>query len=101
MSHRRRTGLALAMLFAFGELLALGQSTAGRINGRVSDPAGAVIPGAQVTITNTETGLEQHKATAPDGTFIFPNLAAGTYNARAGSAGFADLERTGIQLFAD
>jgi Carboxypeptidase regulatory-like domain len=102
--HRNRCGrlaCALALLVALGEMLAVGQSTAGRITGSVLDPGGAVIPGVQITLINSETGSQQHMVSAANGTFSFPNVPAGIYSTRAEYAGFTPLERTGIQLFAD
>jgi hypothetical protein len=82
-------------------MFAKGQSTSGSVTGRVLDPSGVVIPGAQVTLTNIDTAYQQHMVTSEDGTYLFPNLPAGNYSTRAESSGFSILERTGIQLYAN
>ena len=50
-----------------------------QISGSVSDPAGAVVSGAQVTATQTETGFTRTEVTGVDGTYVLPNLIVGPY----------------------
>jgi hypothetical protein len=52
------------------------QSTA-EISGTVRDPAGAVVAGADVTATQTETGVKRSVKTDAAGSFTLPNLAIG------------------------
>ncbi len=59
--------------------LAFGQSYSATLNGRVTDPSGAVIPGAEVTLTNIAQQSEAKVFTEADGLFSFPNLKAGNY----------------------
>jgi len=49
------------------------------IVGNVTDPAGAVMPGAKVTLTNVDTGVTWKATTTPSGDYRFPNLIAGHY----------------------
>jgi hypothetical protein len=58
--------------------LAQGETTSA-IAGSVSDPSGAAIPGATVTVTNTEDGLQRTMKTDGAGRFAFPQLKPGTY----------------------
>jgi hypothetical protein len=60
----------------------------GTITGRVTDPSGAVIPGADVTVTYTVTALVLHGQTNGDGTYSFPQLQPGTYRIEVAKAGF-------------
>src|SRR5207302_7037691 len=60
------TGL---LLFAFTCTAALAQSTA-QINGTVKDQSGAVLPGVEVTVTQTDTGLKRSIPTDETGSFI-------------------------------
>src|SRR5882757_9755194 len=55
------------------------QTFRGAINGTVMDPAGAVVPNAQVKATDTATQIEHTSATTSDGIFAFQDLTVGTY----------------------
>ncbi|MFY9856082.1 MAG: carboxypeptidase regulatory-like domain-containing protein [Terracidiphilus sp.] len=68
------------------------------ISGTVQDPLGAVIPGAQVTLTNEAT-KESHKIqTNGAGLYAFPSLVPGTYSLTASAKGFKSKQVTGIVL---
>lgn len=70
----------------------------GNIQGTVSDPSGAVIPNAQVTLTDQSTGVKHQTDTSGGGVFSFPNLTVGTYNLAVTASGFKTYTRTGIVL---
>ncbi|HEV2326440.1 MAG TPA: carboxypeptidase regulatory-like domain-containing protein [Terracidiphilus sp.] len=70
----------------------------GSIQGTVADPSGAVIPNAQVTLTNTATQVKHHAASSSGGVFSFPNLPIGTYNLSVAAPGFKTYTRSGIVL---
>ncbi len=70
----------------------------GTIQGTVSDPSGAVIPHAQVTLTENSTGVKHQTATSSGGVFSFPNLVVGTYTLSVKTSGFKTYSRTGIVL---
>ncbi len=55
------------------------QASRGSIVGTVHDPAGAVVPNATVTITNTETNTTYPLVSNSDGRFVYPALPPGTY----------------------
>jgi Carboxypeptidase regulatory-like domain len=69
------------------EAFAQGETTSA-IVGQVSDASGAAVPGATVTIRNTETGLQRIAATDDSGRFNFPQLKPGTYSVRVEALGF-------------
>jgi carboxypeptidase family protein len=73
-------------------LLAQGETTSA-IVGLVSDTSGAAIPGATVTIHNTETGLQRVANTDDSGRFNFPQLKPGIYTVRAEAQGFEPQQR--------
>jgi len=78
-----------------------GQSTATMV-GRVADPSGAVLSGAQVTSRNTATGLERSTRTTQTGDFELPLLPiTGVYNLVVTQPGFQTAELTGITLQVD
>jgi hypothetical protein len=63
------------------------------ISGRVTDPQGAVVAGAQVTARQTETNLTAGTVTGSDGRFRFPYLRVGPYEVTVHLDGFADATR--------
>jgi hypothetical protein len=77
------------------------QTITGRIDGRVTDSSGAVLPGATITIVNVGTGLTTTQVTDDNGTFTATNLPVGAYTVSAELEGFRRAQRTGLQLGAD
>ena len=98
--HRlARVALAFAMLClgaAQGQLFA--QGLTGQISGTVADSDGGVMPGATVSIKNAGTNAVRETQTGPDGTFVFPDLLAGTYDLTVSVQGFKTYEQKGIVL---
>src|SRR5579872_855434 len=78
-------------LVSFGIASSLAQNANGRIAGIVTDPQGAVIPGASITVTNTATNDRRRTVSGPDGTYQVLNLPIGTYTVSAEHAGFTKL----------
>jgi hypothetical protein len=64
------------------------QTFRGTILGTVTDPSGAVVAGAKVTVKNTGTGLERTTETSGDGSYSVPELPIGTYNVTVTQSGF-------------
>ena len=83
------SALACSLLWA--------QATA-QINGRVTDQTGAVLPGVDITATQTDTGITRTTITDETGAFVLPNLATGPYRVEAALAGFRTFVQTGIVL---
>ena len=75
----------------------LAQDTAS-ITGTVTDPSGAAIPNAQVTISNPEHGIKRATATNGDGAYLVSAVPPGSYNLSITSKGFKKYEATGIIL---
>src|SRR5439155_9810780 len=73
------------------------QATA-QISGAVQDQSGAVLPGVEVTATQTETGVSRMTVTNETGYYVLPNLPLGPYRLEAGLPGFRTVVRTGIVL---
>jgi Carboxypeptidase regulatory-like domain len=88
-------GLALAAGLASD---ASGQGLTGQISGTVTDAGGGVMPGATVTIKNVGTNLTRDTVTGTDGTFVFPDLLAGTFDLSVSVQGFKTYEQKGIEL---
>src|SRR5437867_11902233 len=90
--------LASALLFVAlccGTIWA--QATA-QISGTVRDQSGAVLPGVEVTATQTDTGIARNVITNETGNFVLPNLAIGPYKLEASLPGFRTFVQTGIVL---
>jgi len=68
----------------------------GQIEGTVTDPSGAVVPGAVVSVENINTGFKRDAKTDDSGFFRFTVLPLGTYRLHVAASGFAEETRTGI-----
>jgi hypothetical protein len=74
--------------------------TTAQLTGTVQDNSGAVIPGAQVTLTDEATRLTRVVQTNRQGLYAFPSLVPGTYTVKAEAKSFQPREVTGIELHA-
>ena len=77
---------------------ALAQSERGTISGTVQDATGAVVPGAKVTLTNSQTGVTFSLPSNASGEFTVPQLPVGTYTVKFEKEGFRPASVTGIVL---
>ena len=73
----------------------------GTIVGTVTDPSGAVIAGAKVTISDPGTGVTRQESTNQQGYFVVSTLRPSTYDVAISATGFADFKQTGVRLLAD
>src|SRR2546422_5898908 len=104
---QREQGRKMKRIFAslfFGLLVSLmacislwAQATA-QISGAVQDSSGAVLPGAEVTVTQAETGASRMTVTNEAGRYILPNLPLGPYKLEASLPGFRTFAQSGIVL---
>jgi hypothetical protein len=74
------------------------QSDRGTITGTVLDPAGAVVPGASVTVTSAATGTSTKTVTTSAGDYTVPSLPAGAYSVTVEAAGFKKVTENGIRV---
>jgi len=74
------------------------QEAGGTILGAVTDPSGAVVTSAQVTIKNVATGVTRSAPANSDGMYAAPNLVPGDYEVGVGAPGFASTVVSGIVL---
>src|SRR5258708_28833136 len=72
--------------------------TFGQITGLVTDPSGAVLVGAAVTVTNPQTSFTRTENTNGAGIYTFPSLLPGAYNVRVGMQGFQSAIRNDVEL---
>src|SRR5436190_17527973 len=73
------------------------QSTA-TISGSAKDMTGAVLPGVEVKVTQTETSVARTTVTNETGSYVLPNLPLGPYRLEAALPGFRTFVQTGITL---
>ena len=69
-------------------------STTGALSGTVTDPSGAVVPGATVTLTDKAGGTSQHTTSDAQGRFSFPLLRPSTYTVAAQASGMSASQAT-------
>ena len=74
------------------------QAGGGSMVGTVHDPAGAVVPNAAVTITNSDTNTTYPVVTNGDGRFLYPQLPVGTYKVSVTAPGFKEAVQEGITV---
>src|SRR5579863_6447913 len=75
-----------------------GQGSFGQILGTVTDQTGAVLPGATVTVTDTQRGLTRTMTTDAAGEYNAPNLIPSTYTVRVEAKGFKTLARENVVI---
>lgn len=78
--------------------LALPAQTLTSLNGLVTDPTGAAIPSATVTITSTGTNQSREVKSDDQGRYLFPQVTPGEYRLLAKKEGFSDVSIQGIRL---
>ncbi len=93
--------VAAAACLIVGAGLALGQSTTSQITGIVKDPSGANIAGAQINVTNLDTGIERSVTSNELGYYTVALLQPGNYKITCQKEGFRQLTRSGITLTLD
>src|SRR5436190_17887134 len=76
-------------------------SGAGSMFGSVVDESGQVVPGANITITNEQTGEVRHGVSSDVGDYVFPGLQPGPYTVRAELSGFKSYEIKNNQVLAN
>jgi hypothetical protein len=86
----------VVMLFTLGSAHA--QTTAGLITGTITDQSGAVVPEAQIELTNQATGVQRKAITDSNGHYTVPELQPGVYDVSVSKQGFARETQSNIPL---
>jgi len=97
MRSRAATVLWLLIL----ALPAMAQRTTGSVVGIITDTSGAIVPNAEITVTNVDTGITRTAASESTGNYRVPSLPPGRYRVTAEIAGFRKAVRDGITLEVD
>src|SRR5262245_57613412 len=93
----------IACLMLFGLALGnfgYGQIITSSIVGHVTDASGAVVPGAEIVITNQGTGIAVQAVTDSAGTYAVTNLYAGVYDVQVKKEGFEAVRVAGVNVLA-
>src|ERR1700722_18784932 len=69
-----------------------------QLSGSVTDPSGAPIPNAKVSVTQTATGSVRTAQSGADGSYLLPELAVGPYKLQVEAKGFGAYVQNGINL---
>src|SRR6476646_2383494 len=91
-------GILMVVCISVVANVATAQIPTAAISGTVKDSSGAVVPGATITVTNTETGLSRTTRAGNDGSYTLPALPVGTYEVRAEQTGFQTKLQTGLRI---
>src|SRR5438067_6201601 len=100
----RQTRSVFCFVLALGVALfvfaahAFPQGTNATLSGIVTDPSGAVLPGADLTLTNEASGFEAKSTSNERGEYTFRNLVPGTYDLRVSKTGFVAFLQKNIVL---
>ncbi len=78
-----------------------GDGTTGALSGTITDPNGAVVAGATVTITNNANGQQVNVSTTDEGKFTAQSLSAGIYNITVSAQGFKQLTMQNVSVSAN
>src|SRR5579862_2618854 len=96
-----RNFLSACILFLCAGSIAFAQAGRGSISGTITDPGGALIPGAQVVLLNPATGVTQHTVASSAGLYTFISLNPGAYRVTASQTGFASVAIDNITVSVD
>jgi hypothetical protein len=97
---KRSILVCLLLLTTVLALPVAGQNVSATLSGTVRDSSGAIIPGATVTVTKTDTGTTRVVQSNAEGYFVFSDLPAGTYSVSVELRGFKTYRQEDIRLTA-
>jgi len=90
--------LLVLLVATVGAFPAAAQFTTASLGGTITDPSGAVVPRASVTVRNTQTGLTYSVKSGSNGEYLFPALPVGIYQLTVAKNGFETYVQGGIVL---
>lgn len=95
---RRSFGLVMFLAFAIAAVMPLRGQQVTSVSGSVTDPSGAVIPGAQVTLLNTATGVKRNAVSNASGYYTIPSVDVGVYDISVTARGFKSAAQQGLRV---
>ena len=94
----RKTILHLSCVLLVSVITLIAQTIGGSLSGKITNAAGAGVPSAAVTVTNTSTNASQRVLTGSDGSFSVSNLGPGTYRIDVETQGYKRTSQQDVQL---
>lgn len=99
MKFTSSTTQSMALLAAMAVAVPiLAQDTRGRVQGMIVDPAGAAVPGANVTLQNDATGISASRQSLDSGRFLFDQVDPGQYTVTAKHQGFSTVIQKNVRV---
>ncbi len=95
---RRQICVCVLMCLVLSFLPEVSAQSTAQVSGAVTDQSGAVLPGVEVTATQTATGISRSVVTNETGSYVLTNLPVGPYRLEAGLPGFRTFAQAGIVL---
>jgi Carboxypeptidase regulatory-like domain len=96
--HLRNYLLLVSLVCFLWPVSGMAQTSRANINGSVTDPSKASIPGAKVEVVETATGYQRQTITGDSGVYSLSSLPTGTYNLTISAQGFKTYTETGFKL---
>ena len=93
--------IAVSMMLFFGlfaAVAAYSQVTGATLGGTVTDPSGAAVPGAQISVKNNATGVTREVTSDSSGLYTVPNVIPGDYEIRVSAKGFSTARQSNVSL---
>src|ERR1700733_13722881 len=97
---RLRSFVPVLLLVLLASSVALAQRDLGTITGTITDPQGAAVPNARITIVEDTTGLSYEATSGATGEYIRPLLPAGTYTITVTVQGFQKAQQKNVLVTA-
>ncbi len=98
MSVFQRSLSRALLILALSVPIVFAQDPTGVLEGQVTDPSSARVPGARIAAQNLSTGFTASQKSAGDGSFRFSYLPVGEYDLHVAGAGFANFDAHGIRI---
>ena len=94
--HRFLRAASISVLACSFSYVAFAQNSTGEIHGTVFDPSQTAVPKAQISATDTATGITKTTVSGADGSYLVPSLLDGTYTITVTAAGFQKSVYSGV-----
>src|ERR1700730_5041759 len=99
MRDTRIIALSMTLFFGFfAAVAAHSQVTGATLGGTVTDPSGAAVPGAQISVKNNATGVTREVTSDSSGLYTVPNVIPGDYEVRVSAKGFSTARQANVSL---
>jgi hypothetical protein len=97
-SIRRNFIAVLCLYILVGVSIVSAQTGNTSVHGTITDPKGSTVPGAKVSLTNSQLGINLETTTNKDGVYQFVEIRPGTYELTVAASGFATVHQANLQL---